>query len=169
MLAILIIGQDIGLITQREINMGKYITTKTYDHNAGLTCAWRNWKAKSKARFLHGYSLHVKIVLAVTMLDETGRALDLDDMEEIDSWLKETFSHTTCIAEDDPRLTDFQRLHSYGVIDLRIMSGVGMERFAETIWHRVRGWLCERDLESRVSVRTVEVMKHPANSGLYLD
>lgn len=149
--------------------MGKYITTKIYDHNSGFTCAWRMWRSKNRSRFLHGYSLSIKLVFEIISLDDATRGLDLENMEELESWLKETFSHTTCIAEDDPRLTDFQRLHSFGVIDLRIMSGVGREKFAEAIWHRTRGWLKEKSIDSRVLIKTVEVLETPSSSGLYLD
>jgi 6-pyruvoyltetrahydropterin/6-carboxytetrahydropterin synthase len=127
------------------------------------------WKSKDRTRFIHGYSLSIKMVFEVLSLDDTSRGLDLEHMDELEKWLKDTFSYTTCVAEDDPRLADFQRLHSQGVLDLRIMPGVGQEKFAEAVWHRTRGWLKEKGLDSRVSIRTVEVLENQSSSGLYLD
>lgn len=39
-----------------------YRSTKTYGHNAGLSCAFRQWKANSHCKYLHGYALSFKFV-----------------------------------------------------------------------------------------------------------
>lgn len=101
--------------------------------------------------------------------DETGQVMDVIDFSEIKGWLDSTFGFTTCVAEDDPQISRFQLMHAAGVIDLRILPGVGPEKFAEMIWHRVRGWLAENQLSSRVSIKTIEVRENDADSALYLE
>jgi 6-pyruvoyltetrahydropterin/6-carboxytetrahydropterin synthase len=148
--------------------MGRFVSTKTYDHNEGLTCAFRQWKSKTDKRFLHGFSLHVKMVFECVELDEADVALDLNTLGEIEKFLHERFDHTTCVAEDDPELETFKLLDSKGAIQLRILPGVGCERFAELIWHHVNGCLQNAGLTPRINIRTVEVREHQANSQLFL-
>ena len=39
-----------------------FISTKTYNHNIGLSCAFRQWRAKhSHCKYMHGYALSVRI------------------------------------------------------------------------------------------------------------
>ncbi|HEX2555077.1 MAG TPA: hypothetical protein VHL98_15360, partial [Microvirga sp.] len=42
-----------------------YRSTKVYDHNEGLSCCFRQWRAThSHCRLLHGYALAFKFVFA---------------------------------------------------------------------------------------------------------
>ena len=38
-----------------------YVSTKTYGHEVGLSCAFRQHKADSHCAKLHGYALSVKV------------------------------------------------------------------------------------------------------------
>lgn len=148
--------------------MSRYVSTKTYDHNEGLSCVFRRWQSTGRDRFLHGYNIQVKLVFEVQGLDEQGYALDFEMLEPIKAFLKDSFSHRVLIAADDPELESFKDLQSKGIIDLRICEGVGLERFGEHIWHHVNGHLNETGLFPRVNIRTVEVREHQGNSHLFL-
>ena len=38
-----------------------FLSTKTYNHNVGLSCCFRQWRAKdSHCQYLHGYSISVR-------------------------------------------------------------------------------------------------------------
>lgn len=46
-----------------------YRSTKTYGHEIGLSAAFRQWRAESHCRFVHGYALAVKFVFEAGELD----------------------------------------------------------------------------------------------------
>ena len=50
------------LLSSTYSSMSKYISTKTYKHLGPV--AYRQWRADSHCRFIHGYSLevHVKFI-----------------------------------------------------------------------------------------------------------
>lgn len=149
--------------------MGRYVATKTYEQSLGLSCAYRLWQSQDDDRFLHGYSLEIKMVFECVDLDASNRVLNPYTFQPIADWLRHTFSHTTCVAEDDPNLAKFQALNEAGVLVLRVVHGVGVARFAEIIWHRVFGWLRDNEEYPRVRIKTVEVRESGGTSAMYLE
>lgn len=148
--------------------MARFVASKTFDHSEGLTCCYRGHRSETKSRFLHGTKLHIRMVFEVLVLDDDNRTIDSIDFDPIKAWLHEMFDHTTCVAEDDPAIGIFMNLHSKKAIDLRIMPGVGPEKFSEMIWHRITGWLRETGLSDRMLIRTVEVKEQESFSAMYL-
>ena len=141
-----------------------YYSTKTYDHNEGLSCAFRQWRAKdSHCRWVHGYALAVKFTFGCKELDDRNWVQDFGGLKEIKQWLKHTFDHTLCIAEDDPELETFKGLEDLDLVDLRIMPAVGCEKFAEYIYNHVSKLVDE----DRKWLESVEVREHGANSAIY--
>ena len=49
--------------------MPKYKITKTFGHDSGYSCAFRQWNAKSNCSKIHGYSLGFEINLISHQLD----------------------------------------------------------------------------------------------------
>ena len=47
-----------------------YNSTKTYGHDVGLSCSFRQWRAQSHCSKVHGYALSVKFTFAAEKLDE---------------------------------------------------------------------------------------------------
>jgi 6-pyruvoyltetrahydropterin/6-carboxytetrahydropterin synthase len=86
-----------------------------------------------------------------------------EGLKEIKQWLKHTFDHTLCIAEDDPELETFKGLEDLDLVDLRIMPAVGCEKFAEYIYNHVSKIVDE----DRKWLESVEVREHGANSAIY--
>ena len=141
-----------------------YYSTKTYGHNEGLSCAFRQWRAKdSHCRWIHGYALAVKFTFGCKELDDRNWVQDFGGLKEIKQWLKHTFDHTLCIAEDDPELETFKGLEDLDLVDLRIMPAVGCEKFAEYIYNHVSKIVDE----DRKWLESVEVREHGANSAIY--
>ena len=130
------------------------------------SCAFRQPKAKSHCRFIHGYRLTAKFWFAANELDENNWVVDFGGLKELKNLLQKQFDHTTCISRTDPKLDEFKRLEQAGVCDLRIMDGVGIEKFAE--------W-CHAAADNFVGVVTklrcrcvrVEVFEHENNSAIY--
>ena len=101
-------------------------------------------------------------------LDEKEYALDFNLLDPIRDYLRDRFDHKVVVSSDDPELETFRDLGEKGIIDLSICDGVGLEKFAEQIWHCVSGYVHDNNLVPRVMIRTVEVREHQGNSHLFL-
>ena len=142
----------------------KYLSTKIIP--MGST-AFRQWRADSHCKFIHGYRLQCKLWFSSDNLDERNWVFDFGDCKDIKSALEEQFDHTTCVAADDPELHSFQHLADRGLIQLRIMQdGVGIERTAEWVFNKANE-IVEAKTEGRVKVAKVEVWEHEGNSAIY--
>ena len=78
-------------------------------------------------------------------------------------WL---LDHTTIVAEDDPYLEHFKQMDKDGIIQLRILSAVGCERFAEYLYEVINYFL-DKETYGRVKAVKVEVFEHERNSASY--
>jgi 6-pyruvoyltetrahydropterin/6-carboxytetrahydropterin synthase len=130
------------------------------------SCAFRQWKADSHCKFIHGYRLIGKFWFECNTLDERNWVVDFGGLKNLKQVLEKQFDHTLCIAGDDPLLNYFQQLHQLGAVDLRIMpKGVGIERTAEFCFEiadsHVRGIT-----NNRCWVSKVEVWEHDKNSAI---
>ena len=144
-----------------------FYSTKTYDHNEGLSCAFRQWRAShSHCRLIHGYALAVKFTFGCKKLDDKNWVQDFGGLKAIKSWLKHMFDHTTVVAEDDPERDTFEQLEKKGIIDLRIIPAVGCEKCAEFIYNYVAK-IIKDESQGRVWLDSVEVREHGANSAIY--
>lgn len=142
-------------------------STKTYGHNIGLSCAFRQWRAHSHCRFIHGYALKFVFKFQANELDSTGWVVDFGSLKSLKGILEDTFDHTTVVAEDDPELNTFRELDKKGLIQLRILPAVGCEKFAEYVFNTAEVWLKDNGYSPRVWVQSVEVFEHEANSALF--
>src|ERR1700730_14985512 len=109
-----------------------FFSTKTYGHDQGLSCAFRQWRAThSRCHLIHGYSLAFKFTFGCDVLDDRRWCVDFGGLKELKTFLVENFDHKTVIAADDPQLEHFKLSNKLGVLDLLIMPDVGCEKFAE--------------------------------------
>ena len=143
-----------------------YRSTKTYDHNEGLSCCFRQWRADSHCKLVHGYALAFRFVFAARTLDERNWCMDFGGLKEVRAWLHQTFDHTVLIAADDPYKHEFERLGELGLMDLRVLPAVGCEAVAKYVFEHV-GRLVNADTKGRVWVESVEVREHSGNSAMY--
>ena len=129
--------------------------------------AFRQWKADSHCKLIHGYRLQTKIYFTADSLDDKNWVFDFGGCREIKKVLEKQFDHTTCVAGDDPELETFKLLSEKGMIDLRIMEeGVGIEKTAEWVYNAVSNYVKE-STNDRVTVTKVEVWEHEGNSAIY--
>lgn len=174
-----------------------YRITKTYGHDLGLSACFRQHRATSHCRFLHGYALSFKFTFETDRLDANNWVLDFGGLRPLKDWLCDTFDHKLLVAADDPMrerleaLMPFElgtihggdrdgqqcRMYKLGdpatLADILIVEAVGCEAFARMAWVRA-DWLLsdwrEREvapLTNGVRLVEVEVREHGANSAIY--
>ena len=75
--------------------MGKFYSTKTYNNDRGLSCAFRQWRAEhSHCKLIHGYSLGFKVIFECDELDERNWVMDFGGLKKFKNWLEDMFDHT---------------------------------------------------------------------------
>ena len=152
--------------------MAKFYSTKTYGNDRGLSCCFRQWRSThSHCSLLHGYSIGVRVVFECDTLDERNWVMDFGGLKGFKSWLEATFDHTLLIARDDPEFELFKNLPHH-IADIRIVDGVGCERFAEMAYNKMKEILEDdisegRALNPTVRVKSMEVFEHEGNSAIY--
>lgn len=144
-----------------------YISTKTYGHEIGLSCAFRQWRAESHCRLLHGYALAVRFEFEATELDIRNWVVDFGSLKSLKGWLEDTFDHTLLVAEDDPARGYFERMTDLGLARVVIVEKTGCEAFAKLIFECAEIWLKDNGYAPRVKLKLVEVKEHGANSAIY--
>jgi 6-pyruvoyltetrahydropterin/6-carboxytetrahydropterin synthase len=144
-----------------------YQSTKKYGHEVGFSCAFRQWKAESHCRFLHGYSLAFKFIFEADELDVRNWVVDFGSLKSLKGLLENHFDHKTVVAEDDPELEWFKEGHKRGILDLVILPAGGCEKFAEFVFGATEVWLIDNGYSPRCRLVSVEVSEHGANSAVY--
>lgn len=143
-----------------------YYSTKTYGHNIGLSACFRQPKAHSHCKFLHGYSLAFKFKFACNKLDHRNWVVDFGSLKPLKKWLEDTFDHKVVLDILDPHLDDFKELEKKGLAELKILNGVGVEMFAKHAYDFAQNLINEAT-EGRCWVVSVECAEHGANSAIY--
>jgi 6-pyruvoyltetrahydropterin/6-carboxytetrahydropterin synthase len=155
----------------------RHRVTKTYGHELGLSATFRQHRAKSHCRFIHGYALGFKLVFEADRLDENGWVKDFGGLKPLKARLIETFDHRMLVAEDDPQIVQLMLMDgaraSHGVdfervAQITVVEHVGCEAFARM----VHGWAEEliTPEERARGVRLVEVecREHAGNAASYM-
>ena len=139
-----------------------YKVTKTYGHDRGYSCAFRQWSAESNCKYLHGYSLGFKITLQSPTLDINNWVYDFGNFSFLENWLTQNFDHTLLVAKNDPEKEMLMLLNNRvaRVIELEKIS---CEYFAEMTFRYIDNHLSNIDVE----VISVEVSEHGSNAGIY--
>ena len=143
--------------------MSKFKSTKIIELGS---CAFRQPKASSHCKYLHGYRLYAKFWFGCDELDNKNWVVDFGGLKGLKNKLEKQFDHTTIISKDDPFLSDFESLQQKGIIDLRVMDGVGIEKFAEFCFNLASSFVDDMT-ESRCWLSKVEVWEHEKNSAIY--
>jgi len=144
-----------------------YISTKTYGHDLGLSVCFRQWRAESHCKYLHGYALAIRLEFEADELDTHNWVVDFGGLKTFKEWLQATFDHKMLVAEDDPERIRFMRMEAYGMAQPVVVPNTGCEAFAEYIHRTANTWLDNNGYKPRVRLRSVEVCEHGANSAIY--
>lgn len=143
-----------------------YGSSKTYNHSIGLSTAFRQWRAESHCRFLHGYAIKVHLEFESDGLDVRNWVVDFGSLKSLKGWLEDQYDHKTLVATDDPELETFQELQSKGLIQLRLVHATGCEAMARHIYEVAEQWLYDAGYTG-VRLKRVTVSEHEGNSAYY--
>lgn len=142
-------------------------STKTFGHEIGLSAAFRQWRADSHCRLIHGYALAVRFEFATEELDVRNWVVDFGSMKSLKAMLESTFDHKLLVAEDDPFKDELCALQGLGLAEVVVVPATGCERFAEMIFDCTEMWLVNNGYSPRCKLVSVEVKEHGANSAIY--
>jgi 6-pyruvoyltetrahydropterin/6-carboxytetrahydropterin synthase len=146
----------------------RYQVTKTITHEQGFSTAFRQWRADTHCRFIHGYALSIELVFEANTLDSRNWVIDFGSFKSLKQTLAAVFDHKTVIAADDPLLDDFKSIAAKDGLKLVVMPNVGCEAFAEFIADITDDWLkVEQPVFNGVKLISVEVREHGANAARY--
>ena len=151
-----------------------YRSIKTYGNERGLSCCFRQWRADSHCKYLHGYSLGFRFTFEADQLDERNWVYDFGDCGWIKEYLEQTFDHKLLLDKDDPELSHLLHLSKEkdrdwmngNIAQILTMDGVGCEKFAEYVYNFVAPKIIE-ETKNRVNLKSVEVFEHGSNSAIY--
>lgn len=149
-----------------------YASTKTYGHERGLSCCFRQHKANSHCNLLHGYALSFKFIFAADELDSRGWVVDFGGLKNLEAALHRMFDHTLVIAVDDPMglviQEAFKPQYRIQIADVRVVERVGCEAFAKLAYEMAVEEIGQMFSGSRnVRVVSCECAEHGANSAIY--
>ena len=139
------------------------MSSKKYGHERGLSAAFRQWRAGSHCKFLHGYSLEFEFVFGTNKLDDNNWVVDFGSLKNLEGWLRQNFDHKTLVASDDPMYTVFENLNENGIIDMVTVEDTGCEMFAKMAMENAKA-LIQNITNDRCWVESVTVREHGANS-----
>jgi 6-pyruvoyltetrahydropterin/6-carboxytetrahydropterin synthase len=154
---------------------------KTFGHEFGLSCCYRQWRAESHCRFIHGYALAVTFEIYARELTKEKWVFDFGGFEKIKDFLKHWFDHTLIVAEDDPQGQRFRDLggtiYSDQIADTRTLPHVGCEAFAKFIFDHCQPIINQQSNHCQPIINqqsnryaeliSITVSEHGANSATY--
>lgn len=151
------------MITVTPMDNPMFQSTKVFN---GYSTAFRQWRAESHCRYLHGYSLSFKVWFEGD-LDENNWVANFGGFRDIKTYLSNTFDHTTIVAKDDPILEYFEELSRLDYLQLIVLDAVGCEKFAQHVFTLIDKHISE-ETKNRVRVSKVECFEDGTkNSAIY--
>lgn len=144
-----------------------YQSTKTYGHDIGLSCAFRQWRAQSHCHLIHGYALSFRLVFESDELDANNWVVDFGSLKSLKAKLQENFDHTMLVANDDPKKDILLSLQDHGLANIVLVDSTGCEATAKLVFDMTSQWLVEEGYSQRVKLVSVEVVEHGANSAIF--
>ena len=144
-----------------------YVSTKRYGHEAGFSIAYRQHRADSHCRFIHGYSLAFEFEFEAEELDVRNWVCDFGGFRTLKAFLEEYFDHTLLVSSDDPDLEFFKEIDRRGLAQVREVQKTGCEGLSEFLfWYMNEVWMEDNGYGDRVHCRSVRVFETPNNSAL---
>lgn len=144
----------------------KYISTKTYRQIGPV--AYRQWRADSHCRLIHGYALSFHFEFGCKDLDARNWCMDFGGLKPLKALLEEWFDHTLLVATDDPMRDELMRLGELKLAKITEVEKTGCEGIADFLYEYIntiflkqygetdRIWCCRvevRETDSNMAMR----------------
>jgi 6-pyruvoyltetrahydropterin/6-carboxytetrahydropterin synthase len=101
--------------------------------------AYRQWRADSHCRFLHGYALTFKFEFECDTLDARNWCMDYGGLRPLKDKLEEWFDHALLVAVDDPDREHLLRLGELKLAKITEVEKTGCEGIADFLYKYVNG------------------------------
>ena len=145
----------------------KYISTKTYKQIGPV--AYRQWRADSHCRLIHGYALSFHLEFESDTLDARNWVFDFGGLKPLKGVLEDWFDHTLLVAEDDPMKEELLRLGELKLAKITVVEKTGCEGLADFIYEYINTIFlpnCGSAEAERVWCCKVEVRETDANMAM---
>lgn len=143
----------------------KFVSTKLYQELGSI--AYRQWRADSHCRLIHGYALTFYFEFESDTVDVRNWVVDYGSLRSLKDKLEEWFDHKLLVAEDDPQRAEQEALAKAGIAEITFVGATGCEGIATFLWDYIEEyWLPDngyRNEEHWVDLRKVEVRETSAN------
>lgn len=147
--------------------MTKYISTKTYKQIGPVS--YRQWRADSSCRLLHGYALSFHFEFEADTLDARNWVMDFGSLRPLKSLLEDWFDHTLLVAHDDPQREQLLHLGDVGLAKITEVEKTGCEGIADFLYEYVNTIFLPSygaDVSERIWCCKVEVRETDANMAM---
>ena len=147
--------------------MAKYTSTKTYRELGPV--AYRQWRADSHCKLLHGYALTIHLEFEADELDVRNWVMDFGGLRPLKSKLEEFFDHKLLVAQDDPQYEAFMQLQKLGVASVTEVERTGCEGLADFLYEYINTIFlpeCGQQEAERVWCSKVEVRETQSNMAM---
>lgn len=148
----------------------QYTVTKVWPSpDKGVSCCFRQWRAKSHCKFIHGYDLvfSVTFMTAAKHLTNEGWVIDFGGLDYVKKRIEECFDHKFIVADDDPGLEYFKELERQGIAQLQIFDHVGCEAFACWLAVEAQEAVFQMGRANEVWIYEASVYEHGSNKATY--
>lgn len=113
----------------------KYTSTKEYKQIGPV--AYRQWRADSHCKYVHGYAMSFKFYFSCNDLDARNWAMDYGGLKPLKEKLEEWFDHTLLVAEDDPMKEHLLKLGELKLAKITMVEKTGCEGLADFLYDYV--------------------------------
>lgn len=147
--------------------MAKFISTKTYNQIGPV--AYRQWRAESHCRLLHGYALSFYFEFECDTLDVRNWCIDFGSLKPLKSLLEDWFDHTLLVAADDPQRDELIKLGTLHLAKITEVGKTGCEGIAEFLYEYINTIFLPSfgaDVAERVWCSKVQVRETDANMAM---
>ena len=135
-----------------------------------ISVGHRQWKDQGHCAWVHGYGRYIQFTFEGE-LDHRQWVMDFGDLRDVKQWLEDQWDHRLLLASDDPHISDFQKMHELGTMNINIMDvtkgwGPGIEASCKFVFDHVSP-LIDKKTEGSVKLVQVEIWEHERNSAVY--
>ena len=145
--------------------MAKYISTKTYNQIGPV--AYRQWRADSHCRLIHGYALSFHLEFECDTLDARNWCMDFGGLKPLKGLLEDWFDHTLLVAQDDPMREHLLELGELKLAKITEVEKTGCEGIADFLYEYINTiFLPNYGEKERVWCCKVQVRETDANMAM---